>query len=149
RAHLAHVCSRVLRAQVLVNPRVSMATRETGKQRAARIPLDYYKRPNRMERWKSTLALLALLACVGVTAGAWVLRDGGKPYLTRGPVAVVHAAWDNKCEACHDGFQPMSKSNVLSAFFKTPGSHDSSMNARCETCHNGTVHHETQLNEMT
>jgi hypothetical protein len=126
-----------------------MASRETGKQRATRIPLDYFKHPNRLERWKGMLALIALLVSVGVAAAAWLLRDGGRPYISRGPVASVHAAWDNNCEACHAGFQPINKSGATAVFFANPGSHDSTVNALCENCHNGTVHHASQLDAMT
>ncbi len=121
-----------------------MATRETGKQRAARIPLDYYKRPNRMERWKGLLALAALVVCVGAAAAAWAFRDGGRPFLTRGPVAAVHAAWDNRCEACHADFRPMSKGSATAPIL---GSSDA--DARCQQCHSGEVHHKNQLDAMT
>jgi hypothetical protein len=126
-----------------------MASRETGKQRASRIPLDYYKRPNVLERRKGALAVLALLVSVGVAAAAWLLRDGGRPFVSRGPVAAVHATWDNNCEACHTSFQPMSKAGATALLFSSPGSHDSAVNARCEQCHNGTVHHVSQLDALT
>jgi hypothetical protein len=126
-----------------------MATRETGKQRASRIPLDYYKRPNRLERWKGTLALLALLASVGAAAAAWILQDGGRPYASRGPVAAVHAAWDNNCEACHAGFRPVSKSAAMAALFPASGGHAADLN--CRQCHEGTAHHTdpAQLDALT
>jgi hypothetical protein len=127
-----------------------MASRETGKQRAARIPLDYYKRPNRMERRKNALAVLALLLTVGVAGAAWMLRDGGKAYISRGPVASVHAAWENKCEACHTSFQPMSKNSFLSSLFgAATGAHDSAANLQCSQCHDGTPHHKNQLDTLT
>ncbi len=126
-----------------------MPPRETGKQRAARIPLDYYKRPNRIERLKVGLAAAALVASVGVAGAAWLFRDGGRPYVSRGPVASVHAAWDSKCEACHADFRPMSKGAVTAALFGSPGSHDSTVNQRCEQCHDGTAHHASQLDALT
>jgi hypothetical protein len=121
----------------------------TGKQRAARIPLDYYKRPNFMERWKGTLALLAFLVTVGVAGAAWVLRDGGRPYVSRGPVASVHAAWDDKCEACHTDFRQQGKGSVTAVLFGPSAGHDASASLRCEQCHDGTVHHGSALVAMT
>jgi nitrate/TMAO reductase-like tetraheme cytochrome c subunit len=126
-----------------------MPPRDTGKQRAARIPLDYYKRANAMERWKNTLAVLALLASVGVAGAAWLFRDGGKAYVSRGPVAGVHAAWDEHCESCHADFHPISKNSFSAAFFGPSGSPEAANNQRCEQCHSGTAHHETQLEAMT
>lgn len=114
----------------------------TGKQRAARIPLDYYKRPNFMEAWKGTLALLAFVVTVGVAAAAWVLKGGGGAYISRGPVAAVHAAWDDKCEACHADFRQQGKGSVTAALF-------GSSNLSCEKCHAGTVHHDSALVAMT
>jgi predicted CXXCH cytochrome family protein len=126
-----------------------MATRETGKQRASRIPLDYYKRPNRMERWKGILALAALAICVGAAAAAWAFRDGGRPYLTRGPVAAVHAAWDNRCEACHADFRPMSKGSATARLLGSTDGHGFDADERCAQCHSGEVHHANQLEAMT
>lgn len=126
-----------------------MPPRETGKKRASRIPLNYYKTPNRMERWKSKLALLALLVTAGAVGAAWVLRDGGKEFISRGPVAGVHAAWDNQCQACHADFKPMTKGNVASAFFGQSGSHDFASNLRCEQCHAGTDHNDKMKLDMT
>jgi hypothetical protein len=125
-----------------------MPPRDTGKQRAARIPLDYYKRPNAMERWKGLLALLALVVTLGGVAAAWVMADGGRPFVSRGPVASVHAAWDNTCEACHSDFHPISKNSVLS-FLQPAGNAESASNLRCEQCHSGADHHQNQLVSMT
>jgi nitrate/TMAO reductase-like tetraheme cytochrome c subunit len=126
-----------------------MLPRETGKQRAARIPLDYYKRPNRMERWKNTLALLALVATVGAAGAAWILRDGGKAYISRGPVSSVHAAWDNKCETCHADFHPIGRNSLAAALFSPSEGRESAANLRCMDCHEGTGHHKDQLQTMT
>jgi hypothetical protein len=126
-----------------------MASRETGKQRAARIPLDYYKRPNRLERWKNTLALLALVVTIGGAGAAWALRDGGRPFISRGPVASVHATWENNCEACHTAFLPMGKNSLAAALFASSKEHESSSDLRCEQCHSGADHHKDQLKTMT
>ena len=69
----------------------------TGKQLASRIPLDYHKRRNPVERWKHALALTALVAAVGwvlfslrVDGRGVALSDFGQRQASRGPVAKVH-----------------------------------------------------------
>jgi hypothetical protein len=121
---------------------------ETGRQRASRIPLDYYKKRNPLERTKLVLAILALLG-----SGLWLgylfaQGDRGRMAYSRGPVASVHAAWDNKCEACHVNFSPMSKHNTLLPFL-APSNHKLSSDMKCEACHSGDVHHKAQKDEST
>ena len=43
----------------------------------------------------------------------------------------------------------MSKNSVLAPLFGSPGSPDAATNLRCEQCHQGTVHHESQMVSMT
>ncbi|MGH9677528.1 MAG: hypothetical protein ACRD36_10545, partial [Candidatus Acidiferrum sp.] len=127
-----------------------MPPSETGKQRAARIPLDYFRHSNRMEAWKGRLALLALLVGGGAVVAAILLPLRGKGLVSRGPVARVHQAWNNRCEVCHADFAPMSKSNATVAFLtKQPGDRDFPNNVRCERCHSGVDHHESQLAALT
>jgi hypothetical protein len=123
---------------------------ETGKQRATRIPLDYFKRLNSLEKGKLWLALVALLAAAGWWASGFLRGDNGKLRYSRGPVASVHAAWDAKCEACHVDFSPMSGQNVLTSLGGRPAGHGSAADARCETCHAGPPHHlKQQLPDKT
>src|SRR3954451_16887790 len=92
-------------------------TRETGRQRATRIPLDYFKRPDALTRWKGWLSLLALLVAGGWAVSGLVRSDQGRLSYSRGPVAAVHAAWDSDCAACHVDFSPMSRQNFLVTTF--------------------------------
>jgi predicted CXXCH cytochrome family protein len=120
-----------------------MPDRETGKQRAVRIPLDYYKRPDRLQRWKSRLGGLALIAAVawpvlGLVPGAG--RAVQRSY-SRGPVAAVHATWESDCNACHTPFTPIGGGGW--AVHTLGVSPDGS--ARCRTCHAGPVHHAKEL----
>jgi hypothetical protein len=117
-----------------------MNGQQTGKQRAARIPLDYYKRPNWLERWKGWLALLALVVTAGWVAAGFFQRGGGTARYSRGPVAAVHAAWNDRCEACHADFSPVSSRGVGVAFHGT----DLATDANCKTCHAGPPHHPNQ-----
>src|SRR5690242_17829333 len=85
-----------------------MPAQETGKQRATRIPLDYYKKPNLLERWKTGLALAALVVTCGWLAAGLLGSDQGRVRYSRGPVASVHAAWEDNCTACHAPFAHIS-----------------------------------------
>src|SRR5262245_1355514 len=91
-----------------------MAATQVGKQRAVRIPLDYYKRATPLERWKDWLGLLALLVAGGWLAGGLLLGDGGDLRYSRGPLAQVHQTWEANCAACHEPFVPIQKNHWAS-----------------------------------
>src|SRR5438477_7798322 len=118
---------------------------ETGKQRASRIPLDYFKRPNVVERWKLWLAGLALVLAVGWFASGWVSSDQGRMRYSRGPVADVHATWETECAVCHTDFRPIDSKNWATVFLRK----SESSAERCETCHAGPPHQTTQKPEAT
>lgn len=116
-----------------------MPTRVTGKQRASRIPLDYYKKLDQFARWK-----LLLSGVAGIAALAWLASGlsfggpglvksstAGKMRYSHGPVARVHATWDAKCEACHAPFSSISGETWPSAIGIKPSDADH----RCSTCH--------------
>src|SRR5207248_9653356 len=89
------VDSRVVRPPVLVTgdrmaaPDAS-SQRETGKQRAVRIPLDYFKQADALTRWKLRFTALALVLALGWWAIGFVMTDEGRLRYSRGPVAAVH-----------------------------------------------------------
>jgi hypothetical protein len=117
-----------------------MASEETGKFRATRIPLDYYKRPDALSRWRQMLVVFAVLLAGGLAAASLLPRKRGAALVSRGPVAAVHAAWDNDCQACHTSFQPISTDAVLAPVLT---SHDKA-DQNCTTCHAGPPHHQTE-----
>src|SRR5262245_34917215 len=87
--------------------------RETGKRRALRIPLDYYKKANPLERRKLLLALIALLAAGGWIAYLFATGESGQRAFSHGPLAAVHQNLDASCEKCHVSFEPIASSNFL------------------------------------
>src|SRR5437870_2141286 len=105
---------------------------ETGKQRAARIPLDYFKHPTRLDLGRGwwALAAAAALALGGVATG-WLGRGQGQGYYSRGPVAAVHATWEDNCTACHAPFTPLSGEAWAGRFVGDVHA----MNQKCESCH--------------
>ena len=108
---------------------------ETGKRRASRISLTYFKTPNGLEKAKVLLMVFAVFVAAGWLAwGTFIRPAQGRMSYSRGPVASVHAAWDNQCSACHTDFSPMSEGNP---FMKHPAVSD----GKCQDCHQGTIHH--------
>jgi hypothetical protein len=114
-----------------------MAAQETGKQRAARMPLDYYKRPTRLERWKERLGALALLVTVAWLVGGLLRKDQGELRYSRGPVAHVHQTWEANCTACHEPFVPI-QSDHWATTYVSAGREEGH---RCQSCHAGPPHH--------
>jgi hypothetical protein len=121
-----------------------MPPQETGKQKAARIPLDYYKHPDTIQKVKRWLWIVAL-----VLSGLWLVggvlsgNQAQQPY-SRGPVAEVHYKWNDDCARCHTSFHPLSGENWMN---RVVNPHTS--DAKCEACHAGPVHHKSQKMEDT
>lgn len=74
----------------------------TGKQRATRIFHGYHHRRDELSRKKTALTLIAVVLTLAVWLGWGLMATEQKnaPF-SHGPVASVHATWENKCEACH------------------------------------------------
>ena len=118
-----------------------MAAKETGKERALRIPLDYYKKPDALQKCKRWLAGIALaLAALWIGATLWAHDE--QPYAP-GPVAAVHAAWDGQCMACHQDLSPRQN------FMRHVSGAAHQDNLLCATCHAAPVHHGIAKAERT
>lgn len=127
--------------------RSSTLTPTTGKQRAARIELDYLKRPHPLDRPKKLLALLA-----GGIAAVWCasgfvpgIGDGDLRY-SRGPVAAPHATWDAECSACHSSFKPIGEGKWAEPLAQSLLGADLKWKSdlHCSNCHVGAVHHASE-----
>ncbi len=107
------------------------------KQRAARIPLDYFRRKSLLERGKVWLAIAAAVLAAGYVA--WGAVGGGdfQRRYSPGPLSAVHAMWESRCDACHQSFVPTS----ADAWRGEP--HAS--NQLCQACHQGAVHSANQI----
>ncbi len=116
---------------------------DTGKQRASRIPLDYFKRSNGLERGKRMLALLAALATIGGGALLVMSKERQDEWYSPGPVAAVHATWQNDCLACHVPFTPIRDHAVRLLGKDSIHATDQ----KCQACHSGVEHHSNQLAE--
>lgn len=127
----------------------SRQPRDSAKQRARRMPLDYYKGLSRLDWTKWFLTGLAVVVAGGYiawTLGGWAI---GKEHAARqfapAPVAGVHAVWEGQCAACHVAGQSLRQdgqaiSTVAAAVFG-----HSPAEVRCVSCHSGPSHHANQL----
>ncbi|MFM9067296.1 MAG: cytochrome c3 family protein [Planctomycetota bacterium] len=81
--------------------------RESAKQRARRIPLDYYRQRTPLEKakwrvsWLIGLIALAYSAYV-VVGGQWLGWLPARAAMSPGPVTAAHQPWNDRCEECHE-----------------------------------------------
>ena len=123
--------------------------RETGKDRWKRVPKDYFKKRDFLQRLKLQLSGLAFLLAVGWWAMGVDWAGGGVTSTDRnglranhGVLAEVHAPWDNKCDACHQPFVPIDGRSLFST---KSGGGTSISNESCKTCHQGPEHHSSMI----
>jgi predicted CXXCH cytochrome family protein len=110
----------------------------TGKDKAARVPLEYFHRVGRT-KWiiTGTLILLALGGVGAALASGWWTRAASP-----GPVHFVHARWENNCEVCHNSITDGTGNPVQMVFGVGTLS-----DAKCQNCHSGPPHHREALPE--
>lgn len=128
--------------------------RESTRQRALRIPLDYHRARGTLAHWKWMLTL----ACAAA-GGAYLLwmAAGGKPaasQISPGVLAKDHARWDSDCQACHVPFSPQrgdaegTRALSHSLSFVRGGTKDvhRQTDAKCSECHKSAgPHHAIQI----
>ena len=96
----------------------------------------YFRDLTPLSRTRRALSLLGLaIPLVWVVVSLGLPAEDRHHQLTHGPVANVHAAWDNKCDACHvpSSLGDLSPGAVLSV----NAVHDRWNAFSCETCHVG------------
>ena len=123
--------------------------RETGKDRWRRVPKDYFRTRDPIQKAKLRLSALACVLAVGWWAVGvdWSGRktsttDANSLRANHGTLATVHAAWDNKCDACHVPFEPIKGRGLFSSKSSTSGR---SSDQLCMSCHAGPPHHSTMI----
>ncbi len=117
-------------------------SKSTGKQKAVRIPLDYFKSRDRNGWWKLILVVVAPLIALGWWLGNTVIgSDRGAMLYNHGPIHNVHLTWEQKCEVCHQDFVPIGEQQWASRVLNPSGQ---TSDALCTTCHAGPVHHDNQ-----
>src|SRR5436189_467820 len=75
------------------SPSRDLADRFAGNRR-------YFRHWTSLERWKVLLSRLAIALFIAWLAWSYLTRSLDSQ-VSHGPVANVHAAWDQQCDACH------------------------------------------------
>jgi len=107
-----------------------MARTRTTKTVAQRIDLNYFKRPTPFKRAKLWLAILAPVIAL-VWIGWHVLGRDNRVY-SSGRLSEAHAVLEKECAACH-----VQQAGGFSA---------TAADSACLACHDGPVHHATNVN---
>ena len=96
--------------------------RETGKDRWRKVPKDDFKKRDRLQNLKLQLSGLACLLALGWwalgvdwTGSRSSSNDLNGLRANHGELARPHAAWANKCDACHVPFEPIDGRPLLSS----------------------------------
>ncbi|MFN5290881.1 MAG: cytochrome c3 family protein [Planctomycetia bacterium] len=126
-----------------------MAYQESGKHRASRIQLDYYKNSSSIDRIKHRLAWIFFL--VPIAWMGWTFASGDRQTQTfsRGQVTGFHSAWNNNCSTCHSDFEPINNKTIVSGWFGHEAGKKLVSDSRCESCHTAPAHHANQKLEST
>lgn len=98
-----------------------------------RLRFDRYPRPDAFRRLYWIVGAVAALAGVGL----WALLAGGsgqRPYMP-GPVAASHATFGDRCETCHDAFQPVRNDSCLACHAPRLHSEFERAAPACRDCH--------------
>jgi predicted CXXCH cytochrome family protein len=120
-----------------------MAEPDKGGPEIARVPLDDFRKPDRLDRWRHGLTLAAGLAGAACLVTAVAAPGFHAPAHSPGPLAAVHGAWEIRCEACHEPYVPLSSAGWTSFLSPSPGPGRVSDEA-CRACHAGPPHHAAQ-----
>jgi hypothetical protein len=106
-----------------------MARTRTTKKLAQRIDLNYFKRPTPFKRARLLLVILAPLLAIGWLVWKGFAKDS-RVY-SSGRMSGAHAVLEKQCATCH-----LQKAGEFSS---------KAIDSACLACHDGPVHHETQI----
>jgi hypothetical protein len=123
------------------------------KPRAQRIPLNYFKKPDRVALWKRVLAGTAFGLTLIWLLGGLSRGERSNNRYSHGELAVKHQQLDTNCAACHVDFSPVSvqawNAPLVSPFSREPGPVQIlPADGKCQACHPFTsladIHHGNQ-----
>src|SRR5688572_20839790 len=120
-------------------------TNESAKQRSLRVPLGHFRQPTSLVNWKSSVAVLALVAATAYVLWLLMSTSSSRQHLSPGPVIVSHAMWDNDCTQCHLDFRPQRSDAV--DFVSLAGNTTQTQDQACVRCHPGPPHHHNVKSE--
>ena len=110
-----------------------MLPRETGKARAARIPYDYARGPDRLIRWRLRATLAAAAVLLAWLAWGWIDADASRLRASHGPLARAHSTWETRCDACHVAFPDVRAAGWERSYSLRSEAGD----RKCQACHMG------------
>ena len=126
-----------------------MQSPDRGKSKALRIRLDYYRHVSGIDRARRLLILLGL--ALSVAYGVWILLPMGNAksfarlHVSAGPLAQVHAAFENDCEKCHA--HGLSSALGKNSFQLDPERRLEHQESACQNCHRVDGHWRTSLKD--
>lgn len=113
-----------------------MPKNSLAKARALRIPLDF-GRGDHLARYRNTLAIAAVMACIGWLLVVHVSRRSLADHYGPGPLSNAHAHLN--CDSCHDQNAPLFDSTFLSGWKSTnadkQGPWHRPADTMCQSCH--------------
>ena len=109
----------------------------TSREHVSRINRSYFKQLSSFQATRRWLIIAAIAAGVGWCA--WGAIDVPRHH-SPGPVAAVHAKWENDCEACHIPLSPIKDNTWL-----TTAETRREVESKCEVCHRAPAHHPLQV----
>ena len=116
-------------------------SKSTSRTLVSRIDRSYFHRPNALARMRRLLVLISFIFGVGWCVGGAI--DTAKHHAP-GPVAHVHAKWENDCEACHVPYSPIKDNTWL-----TSQKSMQVLETKCQVCHRVGIHHPLQMSSET
>ncbi len=122
-----------------------MAT-ETGKERSQRIQIDYYRQRTDLHRFRNLCIAIGLFGALGY---AGYVAFAGRGHVSTGPIASVHAAFEDDCQQCHRALTPISSGGsklsigLLGIAPETTVAH---VESACQACHPVGDHYRDRMN---
>jgi hypothetical protein len=116
-----------------------MPGRYSGKIRAKRIELHYFKRLHPFRRWKLILTL-----AIPAVAAVWLLvmaARGDQRIYNSGPLSTAHAMFNVQCVQCHVPARAEAGRTAPAG----NGFWVKVSDRACLKCHDGAIHHDAQM----
>ncbi len=127
-----------------------MQTPDRGKSKALRIRLDYHRQTSALDRARRSLMLISLACSAAYVLWLVLPSVGGSSarnrlHLSTGPLAQVHAAFENDCEKCHTHglAAPLGKNS----FQLEPSRRLDHQESSCQSCHRVDGHWRASLQD--
>ena len=115
-----------------------MVPPDTGRQRASRIPLDYFKTPVSGSAAKALATIAVVVAAAAWWTGGILLGRQDAAFHSPGSLASVHHTWESQCSACHADFHADPRRRDCGPL---GGRHARLRPEMCNACHQGAEHH--------